>query len=144
MKRAPVMNLIRKAKLQNELKFMYSMTKPIIDMALADKFSRPKKKICKAKTRYPLKKALDGHGMESVATMDSLNELRGDNFMMSDFSKPQSVLRVKSSPIDKISVIKSKSGFGTRGRSSDKKKISKFDIFDDNFRPQNSRKRTGI
>lgn len=120
-KRSPVQHMIRKAKLQQELKFMYNMTKPIIDMALADKFSKPRKLIRK----YKAKNTRTHRALQSVTTMASISEL---NTEMVDLVSPQKekLKRVRSSPIDKLSLIKAKT-------STLKSKISQFDIFEDKF-----------
>jgi hypothetical protein len=73
----PLLVQIKKAKMQQEMKFMYNMTKPIIDMALADKFSKPKKRISKNKFK---RKAPKFRIQVSVAnTIDTLNDHEGIN-----------------------------------------------------------------
>lgn len=75
LKGLQALKFIRKVKMQQELQFMYRLTRPIIEMALADKFSTPQKRICKNKKKLSGKFGLVEGSVTTMDTMGSLDSM---------------------------------------------------------------------
>ncbi len=76
---------------------MYMMTKPIIDMALADKFPAPRKAISKQKYSSG-----SGRSTTSQSTAESLCEIIEEinSFNTFRFMTKEKVYKARSSPLD--------------------------------------------